>query len=94
MPQIIQFKDDGVWHDWVPTWSWFGLTGPALKAMPWFPYLQLDESDHLSDHRIDRPRATTEVTTKSTGKTMKKRKAAANPAPAPAGAGTAAAVAA
>ena len=56
-----------------------------MKAGPWFPYLFLGGGDLLSDHRVDRPRAT-----KSAGM---KRKPASNPAPAPAcdGAGAAAA---
>jgi hypothetical protein len=57
LPQI-QFNDDAVWHDFAP------VGGTALKAGPWFPYLQLDGDDLLSDHRVDRPRAT-----KSAGKT-------------------------
>ena len=78
LPQI-QFNDDSVWHDFAPE----GRT--ALKAGPWFPYLDLDGDDLLSDHRVDRPRAT-----KSAGM---KRKPASNPAPAPTddGAGAAAA---
>ena len=71
VPQI-QFNDDDVWHDVAPDRA-------ALKAGPWFPYLNLEEDDLLSDHRVDRPRAT-----KSAGM---KRKPAANPAPAAAGDG-------
>ena len=33
VPQI-QFNDDDVWHDFAPD-------GAALKAGPWFPYVQL-----------------------------------------------------
>ena len=69
LPQI-QFNDDSVWHDFAPE------GGAALKAGPWFPYLYLYGDDILSDHRVDRPRAT-----KSAGM---KRKPASNPAPAPA----------
>jgi hypothetical protein len=78
LPQI-QFNDDSVWHDFAPE------GGTALKAGPWFPYLWLRGDDLLSDHRVDRPRAT-----KSAGM---KRKPASNAAPAPAcdGAGAAAA---
>jgi hypothetical protein len=50
-PQI-QFNDDSVWHDFAPE------GGAALKADPWFPYLFLYGADLLSDHRVDRPRAT------------------------------------
>jgi hypothetical protein len=78
LPQI-QFNDDSVWHDFTPE----GET--ALKAGPWFPYLILQGGDLLSDHRVDRPRAT-----KSAGM---KHKPASNPAPAPAGDGAGAAVA-
>jgi hypothetical protein len=78
LPQI-QFNDDSVWHDFAPE------GGTALKAGPWFPYLCLNEDDLLSDHRVDRPRAT-----KSAGM---KRKPASNPAPAPAGDGAGAAAA-
>ena len=78
LPQI-QFNDDSVWHDFAPE------GGTALKADPWFPYLFLYGADLLSDHRVDRPRAT-----KSAGM---KRKPAANPAPAPAGDGAGAAAA-
>ena len=74
LPQI-QFNDDSVWHDFAPE------GGTALKAGPWFPYLILQGGDLLSDHRVDRPRAT-----KSAG--MKHK-----PAPAPAGDGAGAAVA-
>jgi hypothetical protein len=77
LPQI-QFNDDSVWHDFAPE------GGTALKAGPWFPYLELDGADLLSDHRVDRPRAT-----KSAGM---KRKPASHPAPAPAGDGAGAAV--
>jgi hypothetical protein len=70
LPQI-QFNDDSVWHDFAPE------GGTALKAGPWFPYLYLEGGDLLSNHRVDRPRAT-----KSAGM---KRKPASNPAPAPAG---------
>ena len=70
LPQI-QFNDDSVWHDFAPEGE------AALKAGPWFPYLFLSGGDLLSDHRVDRPRAT-----KSAGM---KRKPASNPAPAPAG---------
>jgi hypothetical protein len=70
LPQI-QFNDDSVWHDFAPE------GGTALKAGPWFPFLELEEDDLLSDHRVDRPRAT-----KSAGM---KRKPASNPAPTPAG---------
>ena len=72
LPQI-QFNDDSVWHDFAPE------GGAALKAGPWFPYLWLSRDDLLSDHHVDRPRAT-----KSAGM---KRKPASNPAPAPAGDG-------
>jgi hypothetical protein len=78
LPQI-QFNDDSVWHDFAPE------GGTALKAGPWFSYLNLDGDDLLSDHRVDRPRAT-----KSAGM---KRKPAANPAPALAGDGAGAAAA-
>ena len=56
LPQI-QFNDDSVWHDFAP-----GRV--ALKAGPWFPYLFMDGTDLLSDHRVDRPKPT-----KSAGKT-------------------------
>ena len=75
LPQI-QFNDDSVWHDFTPDRA-------AVKAEPWFPYMCLDGDDLLSDHRVDRPRAT-----KSAGM---KRKPAANPAPASAGDGAGAA---
>jgi hypothetical protein len=77
VPQI-QFNNDSVWHD-------FTTDRATLKAGPWLPYLYLDGNDLLSDHRVDRPRAT-----KSAGM---KRKPASNAAPAPAcdGAGAAAA---
>jgi hypothetical protein len=57
MPQI-QFNDDGEWHDFVPEGE------GALKAGPWFSYLQTHDGDRLIDHRVDRPRPT-----KSAGKT-------------------------
>jgi hypothetical protein len=51
VPQI-QFNDDGVWHEFAPN-------GAALKAGPWFPFVQLSHEDvrinYLSVHR---PRAT------------------------------------
>ena len=75
----IQFNDDSVWHDFAPE------GGTALKAGPWFPFLCLYRDGLLSDHRVDRPRAT-----KSAGM---KRKPAADPAPAPAGDGAGAAAA-
>ena len=78
LPQI-QFNDDSVWHDFTPE------GGAALKAGPWFPYLYLGGGDILSDHRVDRPRAT-----KSAGM---KCKPASDPAPAPAGDGAGAAAA-
>ena len=78
LPQI-QFNDDSVWHDFAPE------GGDALNAGPWFPFLWM-EDDLLSDHRVDRPRAT-----KSAGM---KRKPASNPAPAPAGDGDGAGAAA
>ena len=68
LPQI-QFNDDSVWHDFAPE------GGAALKAGPWFPYLYLEGDGLLSDHRVDRPRAT-----KSAGM---KCKPASDPAPAP-----------
>jgi hypothetical protein len=78
LPQI-QFNDDSVWHDFAPE------GGAALKAGPWFPYLCLYGVGLLSDHRVDRPRAT-----KSAGM---KCKPASNPAPASAGDGAGAAAA-
>ena len=78
LPQI-QFNDDSVWHDFAPE------GGAALKAGPWFPFLCLVGVDLLSDHRVDRPRAT-----KSAGM---KCKPASDPAPAPAGDGAGAAAA-
>ena len=72
MPQL-RLNEDGEWHDFAPE------GGTALKAGPWFPQLELYGDDLLSDHRVDRPRAT-----KSAGM---KRKPASNPAPAPAGDG-------
>jgi hypothetical protein len=78
LPQI-QFNDDSVWHDFAPE------GGTALKAGLWFPFLFLDGDDLLSDHCVDRPRAT-----KSAGM---KRKPASDPAPAPAGDGAGAAAA-
>ena len=59
MPQL-RFNEDGEWHDFAPE----GWTG--LKAGPWFPLLFLFRDDRLSDHRVDRPRAT-----KSAGKINK-----------------------
>jgi hypothetical protein len=64
VPQI-QFNDDAVWHDFAPD-------SVALKAGPWFPFLQLYGDDRLSDHCVHRPKPT-----KSAGKTSK-----APPAPA------------
>jgi hypothetical protein len=58
VPQI-QFNDDAVWHDFAPDRA-------ALKAGPWFPYLELYPSDRLSDHCVHRPKPT-----KSAGKTSK-----------------------
>ena len=78
LPQI-QFNDDSVWHDFSPE------GGAALKTGPWFPYLGLGGGGLLSDHRVDRPRAT-----KSAGM---KCKPASNPAPTPAGDGAGAAAA-
>ena len=78
LPQI-QFNDDSVWHDFAPE------GGTALKAGPWSPFLCLIGDALLSDHRVDRPRAT-----KTAGM---KCKPAANPAPAPAGDGAGAAAA-
>ena len=75
MPQL-RFNEGGVWHDFAPN-------GAGLKAGPWFPHLLMWGDDCLSDHRVNRPRAT-----KSAGM---KRKPAANPAPAGDGAGAAAA---
>jgi hypothetical protein len=76
LPQL-QFNDDSVWHDFAPE------GGAALKAGPWFPFLQLEGGGLLRDHRVDRPRAT-----KSAGM---KCKAASDPAAAPAGGGAGAA---
>jgi hypothetical protein len=58
VPQI-QFNDDAVWHDFAPDRA-------ALKAGPWFPFLQLSAHDRLSDHCVHRPKPT-----KSAGKTIK-----------------------
>ena len=76
MPQL-RFNEDGQWHDFAPE------GGTALKAGPWFPCLFLGGDNLLSDHRVDRPRAT-----KSAGM---KCKPASIPAPAPAGEGAGAA---
>ena len=63
VPQI-QFNDDDVWH----------RTGVALKAGPWFPFLQLCSADvRLSDHSVYRPRAV-----KSAGKISKAPAASAS----------------
>ena len=59
MPQL-RFNEDGQWHDFAPE------GGTGLKAGPWFPYLELYPGACLSDHRVDRPRAT-----KSAGKINK-----------------------
>jgi hypothetical protein len=58
VPQI-QFNDDGVWHDFAPN-------RVAVKAGPWFPFLQLYGDARLSDHCVHRPKPT-----KSAGKTIK-----------------------
>jgi hypothetical protein len=59
VPQI-QFNDDAVWHDFAPDRA-------AVKAGPWFPYLELcGANDRLSDHCVHRPKPT-----KSAGKTSK-----------------------
>ena len=58
VPQI-QFNDDAVWHDFAPDRA-------AVKAGPWFPFLQLYAGDRLSDHCVHRPKPT-----KSAGKTSK-----------------------
>jgi hypothetical protein len=59
VPQI-QFNDDGVWHDFAPDRA-------ALKAGPWFPYLELlDGGFRLSDHSVHVPRGV-----KSAGKIHK-----------------------
>ena len=78
VPQI-QFNDDAVWHDFAPDRA-------AVKAGPWFPFLELYGDDRLSDHCVHRPKPT-----KSAGKTVK---APAAPAPAAASADGAGAVAA
>ena len=59
VPQI-QFNDDAVWHD-------FATDRAAVKAGPWFPFLQLHAGIRLSDHCVHRPRPTTT----SAGKTSK-----------------------
>jgi hypothetical protein len=77
VPQI-QFNDDDVWHDFAPGRA-------ALKAGPWFPYLQLwNAAVRLSDHSVHRPRAV-----KSAGKISKAPAAAASAAAAADGAGAA-----
>jgi hypothetical protein len=66
VPQI-QFNDDDVWHDFAPGRA-------ALKAGPWFPFLQLySAADRLSDHSVHRPRAV-----KSAGKISKAPAASAS----------------
>jgi hypothetical protein len=68
VPQI-QFNDDAVWHNFAPD-------RVALKAGPWFPYLELfNARDRLSDHCVHRPRPT-----KSAGKTSKAPAAASSAA--------------
>ena len=49
VPQL-RFNEDGEWHDFAPE------GGTGLKAGPWFPYLQLEGDDRLSDHRVNCPR--------------------------------------
>ena len=44
VPQI-QFNEDGVWHGFAPE------GGAALKAGPWFPFLELHEGDLVADFR-------------------------------------------
>ena len=78
VPQI-QFNDDDVWHDFAPDRA-------ALKAGPWFPFLQLyNAADRLSDHSVHRPRAV-----KSAGKIHQAPAAAASAASAADGADAAA----
>ena len=48
-----------MWHDFAPDRA-------AVKAGPWFPFLQLYGDDRLSDHCVHRPKPT-----KSAGKTSK-----------------------
>ena len=51
VPQI-QFNEDGEWHDFAPDKA-------ALKAGPWFPFLQLNSAaTRLSDHSVHRPKPT------------------------------------
>ena len=51
VPQI-QFNEDGEWHDFAPDKA-------ALKAGPWFPFLQLNSAaTRLSDHSVNRPKPT------------------------------------
>jgi hypothetical protein len=79
VPQI-QFNDDAVWHDFAPD-------RVALKAGPWFPFVQLYGNAHLSHHCVHRPKPT-----KSAGKTSKAPAAASSAAAASAdGAGAGAA---
>ena len=78
LPQI-QFNDDSVWHDFAPDRA-------AVKAGPWFPFLQLYGDVRLSDHCVHRPRPT-----KSAGKTSKAPAAPAAAAAAADGAGAGAA---
>ena len=80
VPQI-QFNDDDVWHDFAPD-------RVALKAGPWFPFLQLEVSAaiRLSDHSVHRPRAV-----KSAGKIHQAPAAAASAAAAAAADGAGAA---
>ena len=75
VPQI-QFNDDDVWHDFAPGRA-------ALKAGPWFPFLELyGAAIRLSDHSVHRPRAV-----KSAGKISKAPAASASAAAAADGAG-------
>ena len=45
VPQI-QFNEDGVWHHFAPE------KRIALKAGPWFLYLELHEGDRVADFRL------------------------------------------
>jgi hypothetical protein len=51
MPQV-QFNEDGVWHDFAPR-DEYKRNALPLYSSEWFPYLELDKGDRVSDFRVE-----------------------------------------
>jgi hypothetical protein len=55
VPQI-QFQEDGVWHDFAPERA-------AVRAGPWYVFMDLYQGDYMHDHIVQKPKTEQQIKT-------------------------------